>query len=215
MRRAGFFVVLVLVVGLLGGCTGAGSREGGGTAAGRGGAPLSRIDGKKVLMIIAPRDFRDEELTEPRSVVEAQGGKVWVASTSVGEARGMRGLRVKPDLSLDRVRVSDYDAVVFVGGGGASCYWDDETAWAIAREAVARGKVLAAICVAPVTLAKAGVLRGKRATVWPSEKARLKEGGAEYTGARVEVDGLIITADGPASARAFGEKIVAVLAGSR
>jgi len=60
-------------------------------------------------------------------------------------------------------------------------------------------EVLGAICIAPVTLAKAGVLEGKRATVWKSEGETLKEHGADYTGASMEADGKIITADGPHS----------------
>jgi protease I len=39
----------------------------------------------------------------------------------------------------------------------------------------------------------------------------LKEAGAIFTGAPVERDGLIITANGPAAARQFGEAIAAAL----
>lgn len=173
---------------------------------------LPRVDGRKVLMIIAPKDFRDEELKEPKQVLEARGAEVRVASTSVKEAIGMLGFRVKPDLALEDVKIADYDAVVFVGGSGASRYWTDQAAHEMARNAAAEGKVLGAICIAPVTLANAGVLKGKNSTVWPSEKDKLTKQGAKYTGNPVEVDGRIVTADGPTSARAFGEALVKALA---
>lgn len=65
--------------------------------------------------------------------------------------------------------------------------------------------MLGTICLAPVCLANAGVLSGKKATVYPDEVAGLKSAGALYTGARVEVDGRIVTASGPESTGEFGE----------
>ncbi len=73
--------------------------------------------------------------------------------------------------------------------------------------------MLAAICLAPVTLANAGLLKGKRVTVWKSEAGRVKAGGGIYTGSGVETDGRIITADGPESAEEFGRALVTALSG--
>jgi len=169
------------------------------------------LQGKSILMIIAHRDFRDEEYQEPRQILEARGATITVASSSLEIARGALGAQVKPDLLLKDVAVGDYDAIVFVGGPGAQEYWDDPVAHAVAQAAVAQGKVLAAICIAPATLAKAGVLQGKRATVFSSEAGTLKAGGVNYTGASVERDGLIITADGPQAAAKFAEEIARAL----
>lgn len=169
------------------------------------------LQGKSILMIIAHQNFRDEEYQEPRQLFEARGAKVTVASSSLEVAKGMLGAQVKPHLLLKDVTVDDYDAIVFVGGSGAQEYWDDPVAHAVAQEAVAQGKVLAAICIAPATLAKAGVLQGKKATVFSSEVKTLEAGGANYTGASVERDGLIITANGPKAAAEFAEEIVKAL----
>lgn len=165
------------------------------------------LQGKSILMIIAHQDFRDEEYEEPRQIFEANGATITVASFSLEIAKGSLGAQVKPDLLLKDMAVGDYDAIVFVGGPGAQEYWDDPAAHAIAQDAVAQGKVLAAICIAPTTLAKAGVLKGKKATVFSSEAEELKESGANYTGASVERDGLIITANGPQAAVEFAEEI--------
>jgi protease I len=189
---------------VVGGC-------GAGTADGDGATKLD-LTGKKVVMIIAPEKFRDEELFEPKELLEAAGATVKIASTSLEEATGMRGGKAKADLLLADVKVAEYDAIVFIGGSGASVYWDDATAHAIAVEAAESGKVLGAICIAPVTLAKAGVLDKKKATVYKSERSKLEAAGAKYTGAAVEVDGNIITADGPSSAKAFGQALAEALA---
>ncbi len=169
------------------------------------------LQGKSILMIIAQQDFRDEEYQEPRQIFEARRATVSVASSSLEVAKGALGAQVKPDLLLNEVAVGNYDAIVFVGGPGAQEYWDNPVAHNIAQEAVAQGKVLAAICIAPATLAKAGVLKGMKATVFSSEAKELKAGGADYTGASVERDGLIITADGPKVSAKFAEEIAKAL----
>jgi protease I len=120
----------------------------------------------------------------------------------------MLGAKVTPDILLKDVNTDDYNAIVFVGGSGASEYWDDMVAHKIAKDTIKKQKTLAAICIAPVTLANAGVLSGKRATVWPSEADMLVKKGASYTGSAVEVDGKLITANGPAAAKEFAEAIL-------
>lgn len=169
------------------------------------------LSGKKVLFIIASRNFRDEEYKEPRTLLEKRGAKVTVASTTLQEVRGMFGTKAKPDILLREVKVKDYDGIIFIGGSGASEYWNDPTAHQIAKEAVSAGKILGAICIAPVTLANAGVLRGKRATVFPSETSTLRAKGAICTGSSVEVDGNIITGEGPDAATKFGDAIIKAL----
>ncbi len=115
--------------------------------------------GEKVLMIIAPENFRDEELLHTREEQERAGTKVTLASTKTA-AKGLLGARVTPDIKLDQVSLDDYDAVVFVGGPGASIYFDDKRALSISSEALGKGKKICAICIAPTILANAGVLKG-------------------------------------------------------
>jgi len=158
-------------------------------------------------MIIAPRDFRDEELFDTKKELETAGNDVTIASTTKNIATGMLGGTIVPEIALDEVIVDDYDAIVFIGGSGSSIYFHNKKAHDIARDAYYKGKVIGAICIAPSTLANAGLLREKKATCYPSEGNNLKSKGAIYTGKPVEKDGKIITADGPRSARSFGRMI--------
>jgi len=162
-------------------------------------------------MIIAPRNFRDEELFHTKEELGASGNDVTISSTTRNTATGMLGGTVTPDITIDEVNVDDYDAVVFVGGSGSSIYFNNTKAHEIARDAYNKGKVIGAICIAPSTLANAGLLKGKRATSYPSEESNLRAKGAIYTGRPVEKDGKIITADGPSSARVFGRMIASSL----
>ena len=123
----------------------------------------------------------------------------------------MLGAKITPDILFSTINVADYDAVIFVGGSGASEYWDNPAAHKIAHDANNAKKIVGAICIAPVTLAKAGLLKNKKATTYSSTINDVKSNGAKYTGADVERDGNIITASGPAAAQQFGEAIVKAL----
>ena len=172
---------------------------------------MQSVKGKKAVMIIAQSNFRDEELLKPKEVLEKNGVIVTVASSSLKESTGMLGAKVKPNILFTNINVADYDAVIFVGGSGASEYWDNPTAHKIANDANNAQKIVGAICIAPATLAKAGLLTNKKATTYSSTVNDIKSAGAKYTGADVERDGNIITASGPAAAEKFGETIVKAL----
>lgn len=168
---------------------------------------------RQALFIIAHRGFRDEEFTEPKAIVERAGVKVLVASSQSGEAHGSLGLKYKPDLLLSDVTVDDYDMIVFIGGPGSTEYYNDKKALAIAKQAAESKKVIGAICIAPVILANAGILKGKKATVFQYAADLIRVKGAEYTGKDLERDGLIITASGPHANAEFGKALIDALQG--
>ena len=172
---------------------------------------MKKLTGKKILMVIAKSRFRDEEYREPRKVLENEGASITVASSSRDIAIGMLGAKVKPDVLLGDVKEADYDGIVFVGGGGAAEYFDSPVAHKLAQSFFGRGKLTSAICIAPATLANAGVLAGKKATSFPSSLPILKAKGAVLSNGTVVVDGTVVTAVGPEAAKSFGEKLVEVL----
>lgn len=160
-----------------------------------------------IVMVIAPTMFRDEEYDIPKRILEARGATVTTASTGPGEAIGKLGMLASPTLSVADAALRAWDAVVFVGGAGASIFFDDAAAHTLASNALGHGAVLSAICVAPSTLAHAGLLNGLRATAFPSQQADLEAHGALWTGDTVTVDSTVITANGPEAAEEFGEAI--------
>lgn len=167
----------------------------------------------EIAIVIAFRNFRDEEYFIPKEVFEKAGAEVTTFSTAVGTAIGVQGGEAEVERTLDELNVADFDAVVFTGGAGAKTFFEDEAAHRICQETVRADKILAAICVAPVILAKAGVLLGKKATVWssPMDKTAvniLKEEGALYRDQPVVADGKIVTANGPGAAKEFAEKVL-------
>ena len=164
----------------------------------------------RVVFVIAQRDFRDEELLEPRNVLISKGIECFIASKNKGSHKGMLGAIVESTLSLKEVDNS-FDAIIFVGGAGATQYFDDPEAQGLAAKYKDMNKLVAAICVAPSILANAGILNGKKATCFSSVAERLKSSGANFTGSSVETDGRIVTASGPLSAKAFGEAVFSAI----
>jgi len=171
---------------------------------------------KKIVIIIAFKDFRDEEYFTPKEILETAGIEVKTASNKIGTAIGADGGEVKVDFLITDINAADFDGVVFIGGPGCLKNLDNEDSYRLIKEIVSQNKILASICISPVILAKAGVLERKRVTVWSSPLDRgpvktLKENGAIYEDSSVVADGNIITANGPAAARKFSEAIIKAL----
>jgi len=177
---------------------------------------ISFKEEKKVLMVIAFKNFRDVEYFLPKEILERNGVKVTTASNKKGEAQGADGKKAKVDLLISEVNPENFDAVLFVGGPGCLENLDNEDSYYLAQRTVEKGKVLGAICISPVLLAKAGVLKEKKATVWSSPFDRqpieiLKENGAFFEDQKVVVDGKIVTANGPNAAQEFANEILKLL----
>ncbi|MFQ6036327.1 MAG: DJ-1/PfpI family protein [Sedimentisphaerales bacterium] len=173
----------------------------------------NRAGPKTAVLIVGRENFHDRELFETMRILGSAGVQTVIASSQTGVIRGMLGSAAEARILLNQLRVDDYDAIVFIGGLGAREYFDNPVALDIARSAAAKGKVLAAISIAPTILAHAGVLRGVRATSFFSERAALQQAGATYTNAPVERDRQIITATGPIAVVQFAGAIIEALSG--
>ena len=174
------------------------------------------LKGLKVLFLVAPKGFQDEELGKPRRILESAGAEVVVASTAAGSATSQGGATLEA-ISIVEARPTDYAGAVVVGGVGAVDLWENGIAQKFFRMAVHDGKPVGAISLGVGLLAKAGLLEGKAATIWVTSDAlrALKEGGARYEKKPVVIAAGLVTADGPASAESFGNIFAELLDGSR
>lgn len=162
---------------------------------------------KNALIVIAKTGFQDHELEGARKGLMDAGFNIILASTDAGSCTGKCGSTEQASIALKDVDVHSYDRIAFIGGPGAKALADDEHAKRIAKDTVAAGKILGAICIAPTILAAAGVLKGKKATVWNEDgepSAFIESRGAQFTDELVTVDGKIVTANGPGAAGEFG-----------
>ncbi|MDD3007052.1 MAG: DJ-1/PfpI family protein [Candidatus Pacebacteria bacterium] len=168
---------------------------------------------KKILMIIAHKDFRDEEYFLPLEIFRRGGAEVTTASSKTGIALGVLGGEAEVTLNIKNAQVDNFDAVVFVGGGGAQEYFENKEVHRIVKEFNEAGKITAAICIAPVILAKAGVLKGRTATVWSNKMDKtgpkaLEKGKCTVSKNSVEISENIVTANGREASEEFARKII-------
>jgi len=170
----------------------------------------------KILMVVAFKNFKDEEYFVTKETLEKAGYFIDTTSSQKGVAVGTEGGDAVIILLPNEISPRDYEGIVFVGGPGMAKELDNKNFQNLAHEFVENNKVVAAICVAPALLAKANLLKGIKATVWSSSLDKsfvkiLQEYGALYENKSVVQDGKIITANGPEAAKEFGENIVEVL----
>lgn len=166
----------------------------------------------KVSIIIASKDFRDEEYFITKEILESKEIIVKTFSDKK-EAIGKFGGEAKVDNLIENLKVNDFDATVFVGGSGAIELLDNDVSYNICKSSIEEGKILAAICISPVILAKSGVLKNKKATVWSSNLDKsaikiLKDNGVLYEKGPVIVDQNIITGENAESVEEFSNALI-------
>jgi protease I len=167
----------------------------------------------KIIFIIAKKDFKDEEYFVPKEILEEAGFLVETVANEKGVANGVDGGETNIDSTLENLDLKSAIALILIGGGGAQIYLDNEILHNLIRKAAVEKMVIGAICIAPAILAKAGILKDRKATVWTSPLDKkfariLEENGTEYVNQMVAVDGNIITANGPEAAELFAQTII-------
>ncbi len=169
-----------------------------------------------VAFVIAPKNFRDEEFYIPFKYFKEHGWCCNVFSIS-RECRGMLGLLVKGVLPLETLkeRIDEFDLVYFAGGSGILKIYNDKAYVNIAKLAYQKGKNIAAICLAPMILAEAGVIVGKKATVFACKDSLslLEDKQVEYVGEKIvffttQKGAKVFTAPGPKYAKEFAQFIL-------
>lgn len=163
----------------------------------------------KSALVLLAEGF--EEIEAVTIIDVLRRGEVAVTTASLGtkHVKGSHDIVLEADALLEQTAVEDFDALVLPGGPAAKTLREDARAQASIQRAAAAGKLLGAVCAAPTALEVAGVLAGKRATVYPGNQLP----SARYVDERVVEDGQIVTSRGPGTTMAFALKLVERLSG--
>lgn len=162
---------------------------------------------KRVLVPLA-EGFEELEAVTVIDILRRAGIEVVVASLAGSPVTGSHGIRIAADTPLAAVVEQDFDMIALPGGmPGAEHLRNDPRVADFVRRLHGRGRPIAAICAAPMVLAAAGVLAGRRATSYPGFL------GEASTGEAVVVDGNVITSRGPGTALDFALTLVEALMG--
>ena len=157
------------------------------------------------VMILAP-GFEELEAVGTADVLTRLGITVTFAGLDDLKVTGSHNFTIDAACKLSDLSVSDFDGVILPGGlPGSTNLLESDTVISWIREMARCGKITAAICAAPIVLAKAGVLTDGRFTMYPGFDSYL--GGLKYTDALAEREGNVITGKGPGAIFAFAAKI--------
>jgi 4-methyl-5(b-hydroxyethyl)-thiazole monophosphate biosynthesis len=160
----------------------------------------------KVLVPLA-EGFEEIEALAVVDVLRRADIEVVTVGLQAGSVTSARSIPVLPDATIDGVSADDFDMIVLPGGQpGTDNLNSDPRIHALLADFSSAGKLIGAICAAPMILANSGLLAGKRATSYPSYSNRLD--GAVFEDKGVVIDGNIITSQGPGTAISFALAIV-------
>ena len=179
---------------------------------------MPQISDARVLIMATSR-FEESELFGPREILRAKGATVVLASLDRAEIMATvhdePGRKIAPDLTIGEARADDYDALLLPGGvGNPDRLRSDAGAVALIKAFDAARKPIGAICHAPWLLAEADVLRGRRATSWPSIRTDIRNAGAEVVDEAAVTDGHLVTSRNPGDVAAFTAALIAAIEAS-
>ena len=165
---------------------------------------------KGEVIILLAEGFEEIEALGTVDVLRRLKVPVRTAGLTGIQVTGAHGIICHADTTLDEAADDDFAAVVLPGGlPGATNLLASEAVRKVLQKTAAAGGVTAAICAAPIVLAAAGLLKGRRFTMYPGFDSYLN--GAVPTTALVEVDGSVITGKGPGATCLFAARIAEVL----
>jgi 4-methyl-5(b-hydroxyethyl)-thiazole monophosphate biosynthesis len=166
----------------------------------------------KTALVLFAEGSEELEAVTVVNILRRAGVTVTLAGLSDGALKGSRGITLQPDTTLDAVMNEDFDMLVLPGGmPGTRHLQADARVIKLAQDMAKHGKYVTAICAAPMVLATAGLLAGKRATCYPTCLDDFP--GVQLQTEAVVEDGKLITSRGPGTAMDFALALAERLAG--
>ena len=114
-------------------------------------------------------------------------------------------------MCFSEISAEDYSGIIVIGGPGVKALWDNEDLHSLIKKVYSNGGVAAAICLAPLSLANAGVLNDGSSACWYNDNdidSRMSELGIVDSRQDVTVSDRVVTGNGPTAAQEFAEKVV-------
>lgn len=165
-----------------------------------------------MIYILLADGFEETEMVAPWDMLLRAGLPVKTVGVTGKSVKGSHGLVVEADLLPEEVDPQKATAVILPGGmPGTTHLMESPFVLSLLRETAKEGKLLAAICAAPMILGELQLLCGKKAVCFPGFEDHLH--GAIPSSAPVVQDGNIITAKGAGAALLFGAALADALKG--
>lgn len=165
---------------------------------------------KAMVYVFLADGFEEIEALAPVDILRRGGVDVNTVGIGFEKITGSHGITVTCDLTEDRIKLADVDAIVLPGGmPGTTNLEKSKTVDNAIEYAYKNEKIIGSICAAPSIIGKKGILNGKSATCFPGFEQYLE--GAHLLDLPVVRDGKIITACGAGAALDFGFSLLEAL----
>lgn len=167
------------------------------------------MNDQPVVVVVAP-GFEEVELLAPVDILRRLGIEVVMAGVEGLSVQGSHGVTVRADMLLVDVDAEKFRGVILPGG--PTRLPEYPAVLGLVKDMHRDGKLVAAICAAPLALEAAGVLRDRHITCYPAPDIRKQITSVHsISEAPVVEDGHIITGRGPGAALDFGYALGAYL----
>ena len=167
-------------------------------------------DMKKVLMVLAEKNFRDIEYIVPRAFFEQAG--ITVKTASVKETSlGRFGFKVQNDFLIPHVSATDFDGIFLVGGNGSLDFLENEDLQTLTENFLKNNKLCGAICAAPRLLLQWGLMKNKKCTGWNGDgevPILCEKYDAIFEDSSVVFDQKVVTGNGPKASEETALKFI-------
>ena len=168
------------------------------------------------VLIVATDGFEEWELFGPREILQKRGAEVVLASLKRDPIQATihddPGKTIRPDLTIDEANDVDFDALILPGGvRNPDTLRIHGNVIKLIRDFAKAEKPVGAICHGPWLLVEADLLRGRRATSWPSIRTDLRNAGANVVDEPAVTDGNIVTSRNPQDVQEFTDAIIALI----
>jgi protease I len=165
------------------------------------------------VLIVATDGFEEWELFGPRQILQQRGAEVVLASLTREPIQATvhddPGKTIRPDLTIDEASADDFDALILPGGvRNPDQLRLHGNVVELIRAFARQNKPIAAICHGPWLLVEADLLRGRRATSWPSIRTDLRNASADVVDEAAVTDGNIVTSRKPDDVEAFTDALI-------
>ena len=168
------------------------------------------------IAILVTDGFEQVEMTDPLKALEESGVMIRMLSDKKGQVQGyhhdQRGDLFDVDMTFDKAKADEFDAVLLPGGAvNSNRIRNNADAQLIVRQMDKLGKPIAVICHGSWLLVSAGLVKGRKLTSWPSLKEDIESAGGHWVDADVVVDGNWVSSRKPDDIPAFVAAFKSVL----
>ena len=181
----------------------------------------TKLDGKKIAILVANEGIEQVELTEPRKALEDAGATTELLAPESGKAQAFNHLdkadTFEASIAARDADAGDYDGLVLPGGvANPDQLRTEPDAVRFVKDFFEAGTPVAVICHGPWTLVEAGVLDGRMITSWPSVRTDIENAGGQWIDEEVVVcengPNTLVSSRKPDDLPLFTDRLVEVFA---